>query len=219
MIRAAIFDMDGLLIDSEPLWRKAEIGCFAKVGIMLTEDDCRKTMGYRLNEVVDYWYAISPWENYSKDQLEADILHRVIELIRAEGKAMPGVHHALNLFESMHFKLALASSSALRLIEEVLRTLQLEDRFEVVKSAQHEPFGKPHPQVFISAAHELGVSPENCVVLEDSFHGVIAGKAAKMKVIAIPEHSALQQPRFHAAERVESSLENLNEQIIRQLFE
>lgn len=219
MKHAAIFDMDGLLIDSEPLWRKAEIQSFKKVGLTLSEDDCRKTMGYRLNEVVDYWFALQPWEGVSKEQLEEDILNEVIALIRAEGKPMPGVYQALDLFENAGFKIALASSSAMRLIEEVLLALNLSHRFEVVKSAQYEPYGKPHPQVFISTANELGVLPENCVVLEDSFHGVIAGKAAKMKVIAIPEQSALHQLRFHAAERVESSLENLNDQIIRQLFD
>lgn len=218
MIRAAIFDMDGLLIDSEPLWRKAEISCFAKVGIVLTEDDCRKTMGYRLNEVVDYWYTIRPWQNYPKDQLEADILNRVIELIKAEGKPMPGVHHALDLFQSMHFKLALASSSSMLLIEVVLQVLHLENRFEVMRSAQHEQFGKPHPQVFITTANDLGVLPENCVVLEDSFHGVIAGKAAKMKVIAIPDKSERTTRRFQASDLILRSLGQLDQKIIIQTF-
>lgn len=218
MIHAAIFDMDGLLIDSEPLWRKAEIACFKKVGIQLTEDDCRKTMGYRLNEVVDYWFARQPWENYSKAQLEEDILNQVIDLIRVEGKSMPGVQHALELFAEMDFKISLASSSAMRLIDAVLKSLQLEDRFQVVRSAQHETYGKPHPQVFISTAEALGVSPENCVVLEDSFHGIIAGKAAKMKVIAVPESGVKIEKRFHAADKIITSLNDLDENSVFELF-
>lgn len=218
MSNAAIFDMDGLLIDSEPLWRKAEIACFKKVGIQLTEDDCRKTMGYRLNEVVDYWYARQPWEGESKAQLEEDILDQVIELIRVEGKSLPGVQHALELFAEMDFKIALASSSAMRLIDAVLQSLQLENYFEVVRSAQHETYGKPHPQVFISTAGELGISPENCVVLEDSFHGVIAGKAAKMKVIAVPEPRELKNPTFQAADLVLPSLKNITRQNVMALL-
>lgn len=218
MSNAAIFDMDGLLIDSEPLWRKAEIACFKEVGIQLTEDDCRKTMGYRLNEVVDYWFARQPWENYSKARLEEDILDQVIELIRVEGKSMPGVQHALELFAEMDFKIALASSSAMRLIDVVLKSLQVEDRFQVVRSAQHETYGKPHPQVFISTAEALGVSPENCVVLEDSFHGIIAGKAAKMKVIAVPEPRELKNVTFQATDLVLPSLDKITRSNVLALF-
>lgn len=217
MKRAAIFDMDGLLIDSEPLWRRAEIACFEKAGIALTEDDCRKTMGFRLNEVVEYWYAQQPWQNYSKLQLEEDILNSVTDLIHREGKPMPGVQEALTLFESQGYSLALASSSAMVLIEAVLEKLELKHRFEVVRSAQHEKFGKPHPQVFIATAQQLDVAPENCIVLEDSFHGVIAGKAAKMKVVAVPDSSEISHPKFGAADLVISSLEKISNDTIRSL--
>lgn len=209
--------MDGLLIDSEPLWRRAEIACFEKVGIALTEDDCRKTMGYRLNEVVDYWYAQQPWDNYSKQKLEEDILNSVTDLIRNEGKPMPGVQDALTLFENQGYSLALASSSAMVLIKAVLEKLELKHRFKVVRSAQHEIFGKPHPQVFIATAEQLNVAPENCIVLEDSFHGIIAGKAAKMKVIAVPDSSEVNHPKFGAADLIVNSLKELNEYLIRQL--
>lgn len=218
MKRAAIFDMDGLLIDSEPLWRQAEIHCFKKVGLTLTEDDCRQTMGWRLNEVVDHWYSRSPWPDVSSAQVEEDILNSVIDHIHSEGKPMPGVHQALDLFESQGYELALASSSAMVLIEAVLEKLKLKHRFKVVRSAQNEIFGKPHPQVFITTAEQLEVDPENCIVLEDSFHGVIAGKAAKMKVIAVPDHSDRNLPGFGAADLIVNSLEELDEHAIRQLF-
>lgn len=210
--------MDGLLIDSEPLWRLAEIDCFKKVGLTLTEDDCRQTMGWRLNEVVDHWYSRKPWSEVSPDDVEEDILNSVIDHIHSEGKPMPGVQHALDLFEDEGFAMALASSSAMLLIEAVLEKLQLEKRFKVVRSAQLEAFGKPHPQVFIATAEELQVAPENCIVLEDSFYGVIAGKAAKMKVIAIPDRNDRNLPGFGAADLIVNSLEELNVQTIRQIF-
>lgn len=204
--RAALFDMDGLIIDSEPLWRAAEIACFARVGIELTEDDCRQTMGFRLDEVIDYWYNRQPWESMSKEALNELIIDHMVQEVKAQGKMLPGVMEAVRLFTEMGFKLAVVSSSPERLIHAVLETLDLQSSFHGVFSAEHEAFGKPHPQVYLSAAAALQVRPDQCIVLEDAFHGVIAGKAAKMKVIAVPDGEEIHQPRFQAADKVLTSL-------------
>jgi HAD superfamily hydrolase (TIGR01509 family) len=218
MSKAAIFDMDGLLIDSEPLWRKAEIECFKLVNIELTEADCRDTMGYRLNEVIDYWFEKHPWDNLGKETLHDILIQRVIDLVRQEGHSMHGVGEAISLFQSLGFKLAVASSSPYILIKEVLSTLNLSTCFEVVYSAQEEEFGKPHPQVFITTAKKLGVLPENCIVIEDSFHGIIAGKAAKMKVIGIPDGESIKKRNYQAADLLLESLELLTEERISEVF-
>jgi len=217
-MKAAIFDMDGLLIDSEPLWRKAEMECFKLVGIALTEDDCRDTMGYRLNEVIEHWYKRQPWDNLSQEELDEIIINRVIELIHSEGKAMPGVYRSIEIFEEMGFKIAVASSSPFRLIQEVLKAIDLQDKFEVVHSAELETYGKPHPQVFLTTAQKLGVEPTNCVVLEDSFHGIIAGKAAKMKVIGIPDAECLVKPQYQAADILLASLADFQKSYLDLLF-
>jgi mannitol-1-/sugar-/sorbitol-6-/2-deoxyglucose-6-phosphatase len=218
MMHAAIFDMDGLLIDSEPLWRKAEIECFKLVGIELTEQDCRDTMGYRLNEVIEHWYKRQPWSNLSLEELDDIIINRVIELIQTEGKAMAGVYSSLELFKKLGFKTAVASSSPYRLIHAVLDAIALKDYFEVVHSAEDELFGKPHPQVFLSTAQKLNVLPENCVVLEDSFHGIIAGKAAKMKVIGIPDSESIKNRQYQAADLILHTLEAVSSAHIEQFF-
>lgn len=199
MIEAVIFDMDGLLIDSEPFWRRAEIAVFGTVGIALTDDDCRETMGYRLNEVVDLWYSRKPWIDKSKEQVEREILTCVQNLIETEGKPLPGVMDTIKMCEKLNLKMAIASSSALVLINATVARLGLETTFDVLQSAENEEFGKPHPAVFIRTAKRLGVRSENCVVFEDSFHGMIAGLAAKMKVVAIPEQL---EKRFEAAHLV-----------------
>lgn len=218
MIRAALFDMDGLIIDSEPHWRRAEMACFREVGIDLTEDDCRQTMGYRLNEVVDFWYDQHPWNNLSKATLEEMIVDRMIKLVRADGRALPGVAHAIDLFSRQGFRLGVASSSPDRLIQAVMQTLGLADAFEVFQSAQHEAFGKPHPQVFLTAAAKLGAQPQHCIVLEDSFHGVIAGKAAKMKVIAVPDAHDRLNRGYGAADLVLDTLTALAPEHLAQLL-
>ncbi|TVR41339.1 MAG: hexitol phosphatase HxpB [Cryomorphaceae bacterium] len=216
--RAALFDMDGLIIDSEPLWRAAEIACFAQVGLELAEDDCRQTMGFRLDEVIDYWYNRHPWESMSKGALNELIIDRMVQEVRLQGRMLPGVAQAVQLFGEMGFKLAVVSSSPQRLIQAVLETLDLQSSFHGVFSAEYEAYGKPHPQVYLSAATALQVRPDQCIVLEDAFHGVIAGKAAKMKVIAVPDAEEVNQPRFQAADCVLTSLTELKAENIYSLL-
>ncbi|MEM9051066.1 MAG: hexitol phosphatase HxpB [Bacteroidota bacterium] len=196
MIEAAIFDMDGLLIDSEPFWRRAEMAVFNTVGINLTEDNCRETMGYRLNEVVDLWHSRFPWEGQSKEQVEAEILNKVKELIESEGEPLTGVIDTIQMCKTLNLKTGVASSSAMTLIETTVDKLRIRNEFDILQSAENEEFGKPHPSIFIKTAQILGVRPENCIVFEDSFHGMVAGLAAKMKVIAVPEEIS---DRFSAA--------------------
>ncbi len=210
-MKAAIFDMDGLLVDSEPFWRKAEIQGFGEIGMTLTEDDCRKTMGYRLDEVVVLWMGSSqsPEDVVARDTIEKRILHLVAEFIRTEARPMPGVQHAIDLCRKAGLKIAIASSSPLVLIEAVVERFGFQDTFDTIHSAQFETHGKPHPAVFLTAAQKLGVLPQECVVFEDAFHGVIAALAAKMRTIAIPDPAERKNPRYFAADYILPSLLHL----------
>jgi len=199
MIEAVIFDMDGILIDSEPFWREAEIEVFKQVNINLTEEDCLKTLGYRIDEVEDYWFAIQPWNNRIRGKIADLIVDKMVEYISTKGKPMPGVKHALQLVTDAGLPIALASSSHMRLIEAVLNRLNIKDYFKSVCSAEHEIYGKPHPAVFITAARELKVLPENCLIIEDSPSGIIAARASKATVIAIPEPHNAHQPEIKCA--------------------
>lgn len=199
MIKAAIFDMDGLLIDSEPFWRKAEIESFKEVGIHLTENDCRETMGYRLNEVVALWYSRKPWVGASVQEVEDSILKRVSEYIESEGEPMQGALEAIEICRKAGLKTAIASSSSMSLINSVVKRFNLQNSFDCIHSAENEEFGKPHPAVFISTAKKLGVEPNECTVFEDSFHGIIAALAAKMKAIAVPDFENYNSHNFDIA--------------------
>jgi len=200
--------MDGVLIDSEPLWREAIITSFKKVGLHFTEKMCQQTMGMRLYEVIEYWYLKTPWEAMSLKKVESDLLKTVTNLIVDKGEALPGVYESLQFFKNKNYKIALASSSANSLITVVLNKLNLHDTFCVVNSAEHLTYGKPHPEIFIKTALELNVNPINCLVIEDSFNGVLAGKSAMMSVIAVPEKENWNDPRFAIADY---HLKNLNE--------
>jgi len=208
MIKAVIYDMDGVIIDSEPLWREAIIFTFNSVGLDFNEDKCRITQGMRLYEVVEYWYAKSPWEGLSIKEVEAALLKKVTELIIEKGEQMEGVTTSINFFKSKGYKIALASSSALSLIETVLEKLGISNEFEIINSAEHLNYGKPHPEIFIKTAQQLNVKPIDCLVIEDSFHGVLAAKSAVMKVIAIPEERYHNDTRFSIADY---NIKNLTE--------
>src|SRR5918998_6426430 len=94
-VDAIIFDMDGLLIDSEPLWRIAEIEMLSAVGVPITEEDAVQTTGLRTDEVVELWYARYPWSEPPQKEIEARIVTRLIALTRERGRVMPGVHETL----------------------------------------------------------------------------------------------------------------------------
>jgi mannitol-1-/sugar-/sorbitol-6-/2-deoxyglucose-6-phosphatase len=186
-VKAAIFDMDGLLIDSEPLWQEAEIAVFGALGLRLTREQCLETRGRRTREIVAYWYEKHPWPAASIDDVRARLISAVCELVWARGEPLPGVHEALDFVASLGMKTALASSSPPDIIEAVLSKLGIRERFAFTRSAEGETHGKPHPALFLATAEQLQVPPAECLVFEDSLSGVIAAKAAGMTCVAVPD--------------------------------
>lgn len=217
MIQAVIFDMDGLLIDSEPLWREAEIDIFGKKGIQLTEDDCRGTTGMRVDEVVKHWSLKYPEANLSVPDMVVEIMQRVTQLVIEKGEAMPGVLQAIEFFKQKKLPLAIASASSNALINTVVDKLNIRESFTLIQSAEFMQYGKPHPEIFIETANQLGVPVQNCLVLEDSVYGVLAGKAAKMKVVAVPDHENYHKTGYCIADHKITSLALLDETIWQKL--
>jgi HAD superfamily hydrolase (TIGR01509 family) len=207
---AAIFDMDGVLIDSEPLWCRAEVEVFNNLGVPLKESMCSQTMGLRTSEVVSYWYAHFPWTGANQSAVAERILSRVGELVATEGKPMPGAVEAVQLCRRMHLPLALATSSPIHLVYLVLKRLRLQDAFDVLSSASTEEFGKPHPAVYLTTARRLGVHPSKCVAVEDSIRGMMSAKSAGMRCIVVPAAEERENPQFAAADIVLDSLEAID---------
>jgi HAD superfamily hydrolase (TIGR01509 family) len=197
---AVIFDMDGVLIDSEPLWKIAMEQTFQEIGCNLTKQDFQKTVGLRIDEVISYWFNHIGWEGVPEKEVENRIIQRMIALIEENGTPLPGVVETLDFLKKSGILIGLATSSYAILIAAVLRTLKLEDVFHFVHSAEHEKYGKPHPAVYLSVAEKLGVDPRKCIVIEDSLNGIISGKAAKMSVICIPEKTHHPEPKLIVAD-------------------
>lgn len=200
MVKAVIFDMDGMLTDSEPLWRIAAVDALNAIGVPITLQDAIETTGLRTDELVEEWHRRHGWADPPRKVVEGQIETRVIELIRERSVPNPGVQEILALLSGAGYPLGIASSSASEVIEAVLETLGVAHYFDVVQSAEHEPFGKPHPAVYIEAARRLGVAPVECVAFEDSPNGVIAAKAARMRCVAVPDPALVDDRRFLAAD-------------------
>ncbi len=197
---AVIFDMDGVLIDSEPLWKIAMEEVFLSVGCPLTRKDFQHTVGLRIDEVISYWYNKVGWENCSEQEVEDRIMKRMVELIHQNGDPLPGVIDTIEFLKENNIKIGLGTSSYTVLIKAVLETLGIESSFDFVHSAEDEKYGKPHPAVYLTVAENLNVSPLKCLVIEDSLNGIISGRAARMKVVCIPEKTHNPEPKLSVAD-------------------
>ena len=198
--------MDGLLIDSEPLWEAAEMVIFPEVGVPLTPVLKKETTGLRTEEIVDHWHSRYPWSEPPVSAVATRLIERLRELVQERGAAREGAYQALEVCSNAGLPMAIASSSPLALIWSVLDKLAIRQYFNVVQSAEHEPFGKPHPGVYIATAQRLGVRPDQCLAFEDSPNGVLSAKAAKMTCIAVPDEALREHRAFCIADRVLGSL-------------
>ncbi|MES2567550.1 MAG: hexitol phosphatase HxpB [Bacteroidota bacterium] len=210
-IKAIIFDMDGVIIDSEPLWRQAMIRSFSEIGIPFSDDHCRITTGLRFKEVAEYWFNEHNITHITVDDFDKLVIERLCELIQMEGKTMSGVVEALHFFKEKGLKIGIGTSSNTKLMNTVVDVLNIRHYFDVLCSAEHMDYGKPHPQVYLTCSRELNVHPTHCLVIEDSVNGIVAGKAAQMRVLAIPEEINKNNPKFMIADyNVGSLMEVIN---------
>jgi sugar-phosphatase len=220
VIRACVFDMDGVLIDTEPAWRTAEAAVFAALGIELTEAELVSSTGIPISDLVATWRRAHPpharGSQLSDGEVAGQITDQVAAHVLAEGRPMPGVTEAVGLFERLRLRLAIASSSPRRLIDAVCERLGL-NRIQIRCSALEEASGKPAPDVYLAAARRLRADPASCLAVEDSPHGIAAAKAAGMRCLAIPDPLLAADPRYTNADLVLPSLARLDERALRLL--
>jgi HAD superfamily hydrolase (TIGR01509 family) len=184
LIAAVVFDMDGVIVDSEQVWDDVRESYVREVGGTYTDSATRDMMGMSSVE----------WSRYmaeelgvpgTPDEINAAIVQRMLERYGEAPPLIPGAVEAVRRCAE-RWPLAVASSSNPELIEVVLDVAGLHDVIPVVVSSQEVARGKPAPDVYLEAARRLGVDPTLCVAVEDSHNGIRSAKAAGMRVVAIP---------------------------------
>jgi sugar-phosphatase len=216
-LNTVIFDMDGLLIDSEPYWQEAGTETLRQFNVTLSPIQYHHTTGLRTPEWLDYWFGYFDIDKGLIPAATAALHANVFEKIRSKADPLPGVHQILDFFKSHSFQIGLATSSPLSLARIVTDKLQIGAYFDTVTSAGDLPFGKPHPQVYMDCAAALSANPLQCLAFEDSFNGLIAAKAARMKCVVVPVPDQAHLPKWGAADLKLNSLLEFNEAHLKSL--
>lgn len=202
-----IFDMDGVLIDSEPFWQRSQISALSFHGVTITPKDCEQyTMGKRIDSIAKIWSDLYHLDIDNQILID-EILHQVVFNIKKNGKEIKGVTALLTHLKKENFKIGLATSSSWEIINAVMDRLSVKKYFDAICSADDEIYGKPNPAVYIKAMEELKSKPEECFVLEDSVSGMIAAKASMAHTIVLTNDVFL--PKFSIANHRADSLENV----------
>ncbi|MCL4237901.1 MAG: HAD family phosphatase [Anaerolineae bacterium] len=216
MIEAVVFDMDGLLVDSEPLWQQARIAAFGAERLRWTDADQREVMGS----------STQAWARQIQTKLDdgtptEEIIERVLDelvaLYRREVPLMPGANEILTLLRG-RYPLGLASGSPYRLIHAALESAGWDGIFDPMLSTDDMPRGKPAPDIYLAITARMGVPVERTAVIEDSTNGILSGVAAGVKVIAVParDHPASDDVLSQAS-LVLSSLHDFSLDMLRDL--
>lgn len=207
--------MDGLLLDTEPLWGESMLRVAHRNNINITHNQFKETTGLRIYEVTEHWAIHYPWQGKSALEVANEVLEDIIDSSKKHASVLKGVEQSLQMLRANNYKIGLASSSAKRMIDELIAHFNLTHYFDEITSADAVELGKPHPAVFLHCAQLLGAKPHECLVLEDSVNGMIAGKAARMKVVVVPDELHFDDPRFTLADAKLKSLEQLDLDFVR----
>jgi HAD superfamily hydrolase (TIGR01509 family) len=206
-IDAVIFDLDGLLLDSESAWDGARRELVAARGGRWKDSATRDMLGMSSPE----------WSRYVRDELGVDmtpeeisgaVVEKLLEGYRERLPWLPGAQEAVRRMAA-RWPLGLASSSNKEVIQLFMETSGLGDCFRTWVSSEEVGGGKPAPDVFVEAARRVGVEPSRCAAVEDSHNGILAARAAGMTVIAVPNHEFPPDP--DALRRADAVLESLDE--------
>lgn len=182
--RAVIFDMDGVLSDSEPIYHLSINQVLTRHGYEVTEEVNKEILGTTVEYSWSWLKSHFDLKGDMKDWIdEYDAV--VIKNLKEKVVPAPGVYDLLEKIKSSGFHIGLASSSQGNWVQAVLSTLGIEYTFDVIVSGEMVKQGKPHPEIFLQVAKKLKIDPRYCLVIEDSPHGIKAAKSAQMKVVAV----------------------------------
>jgi HAD superfamily hydrolase (TIGR01509 family) len=213
VIEAVVFDLDGVLLDSEQLWDEAREQLARERGGRWHENAQRDMMGMSSLEWSRYMHDVIGLPE-PPEEISREVVRRLAELYRERLPAVPGAREAVERLAA-RWSLGLASSSNRELIDLALELLGVAHLFAATVSSEEVPRGKPAPDVYLEAARRLGVDPTHAAAIEDSENGIRAAKAAGMRVVAIPNrHFPPGEDALTQADVILRSLEKLTQEVV-----
>ena len=210
-IKAVLFDMDGLMIDTESLSTEAFINSAKAQGYNMTKEETLKVLGFTKANIYQFWIDYFQGTNVDGKKLVDDHYEYIENVLYTVGpEKMPYVEELLKYLRENNYKIAVASSSDTADIKNNLEKTKLEKYIDEIASGAEVENGKPAPDVFLLAAKRLGVDPKDCLILEDSKAGIKAGKASGAMVFMVPDMFTVDKECEDTADRI---LTNLGEVI------
>lgn len=210
-IKAVLFDMDGLMIDTESLSTEAFINSAKAQGYNMTKEETLKVLGFTKASIYQFWIDYFQGTNVDGKKLVDDHYEYIENVLYTVGpEKMPYVEELLKYLRENNYKIAVASSSDTADIKNNLEKTKLEKYIDEIASGAEVENGKPAPDVFLLAAERLDVDPKDCLILEDSKAGIKAGKASGAMVFMVPDMFTVDKECEDTADRI---LTNLGEVI------
>ena len=186
-IKAAIFDLDGTLVDSMWVWKVVDADYVERYHLQEPEGFYKAIEGMSFTETAQYYLDVFPQLNCTLDEVKQEWLDMVYDLYRTKVPLKPGVKEFLQYLKDQGIRIGIATSNVTELAEMVLEAQGVLAYFDSICSACDLKAGKPSPDVYLKAAEMLQVSPENCMVFEDVPNGILAGKRAGMQVCTVQD--------------------------------
>ncbi len=211
--------MDGLLLDTEPLWGESMLEVARAHKVNIQSDFFKYTTGLRINEVTAFWQERFGWQSSISSQGMADeIVENIIQRSIDHGNVMPGVLQTLEWCKKEGILMGVATSSPQKMMDALLQHFGIYSYFNQCVSAELCSHGKPHPAVYLECATKMNVLPWNCIAMEDSINGMVSAKAARMKVVAIPESYLNSNPAFGLANLKINTMAQFNKKMYDELL-
>jgi beta-phosphoglucomutase len=219
MLKAVLFDMDGVMVDTELLQSQAFESVMAEYGVINPEKNEHGTIHVSGATTPETWEILKKRYGFEADTDELTAKKRAAVMTVIEGgvDALPGLYVLLEDLKSHGIKIAVGSSAQRERIGTVLDKLGISEYFSAIISAADVKRGKPHPEVYLKAAEAVGVNPSDCVVVEDAYTGAQAAKAAGAKLVAVP-HQYTRNMDFSTADLIVGSLSELDHAKLSELF-
>ncbi len=215
MAEAVIFDLDGILVDTEHYKFRAWQEAFRTLGVEITWEEFRQEFVVQGSTFVEFLERRNYKEEFIEDDVRPVANHYFLRSIEEEVSAMPGAVEVLGRLHE-EFVLGLASNSYWLYVDKLLEKFEMRKFFKAIANGSEVKNLKPHPEVLLLAAERMGVDPEVCVVIEDAPKGIVAAKNARMKGIAIPTEDT-ETGDFSQADLVLKSLNDVTIELIRDL--